>query len=85
MPDKIDGVILNEKVSADELVSGVINHGFLFPIVGKSIQDLVDQLNDIKTPYAIKSVVYGENRFNAIIEMDRKIKKIKKIKSKKRG
>lgn len=75
-------IILNEKLNADDLISGISNHGYLVPLTGKTIQDLVDGLNEIKTPYAIKFVVYGDGRFHAILELDKKVRKIKKTNKK---
>lgn len=73
----------NETLSADDLISGVTNHGYLMPIIDKTLQGLVDTLNDIKTPYAIKAVFFGDGRFNAILEIDKKARKIKKKTKKK--
>ena len=80
MTGKIDGVIYAEKIEAQDLISGVSNHGFLFPVIGKTIEELINELNNIKTPYAIKHIVFGNGRFNAILELDRKTKRIKQTK-----
>jgi len=69
---------ITEKGSIDEILSPVNFHGPLISLSGKTFEELTEVLNEFKNPYSLKGLTFGNGRFYALLELDRKTKIKKK-------
>ena len=62
--------MLEESMDPSSLFKGgFISHGSLLPITARTMIELCNEINNISQPHKLVSVVFGEGRYHAIIEM----------------